>query len=966
MDPGRIFIFIFPILLIFTWSACEAQQPAFFTIGEKDLAHTDVYALLEAEDGLLYAATDDGLYAYKHGKFIRYQAPAAQRGNALFNLVMDNDGQVYCGNLSGQIFRITDGRLELYAEVPSEYVYGNFRFLFDNGNNLIYSSQTLLKYANDSFIPLVPGTNFSTGARIRKLRDGRLISGTFPDSTIIWIDDGKVTREKESGVKKNFPWNEIPAALLSLQGDLICIFPGGKIWPLKQDHLQLPEKKVPQGNLFQFSEEEIWILGTSAGANTLRREKDSVLIDPLQFGGTFLSTMTIGKDGVLYFGTFGKGVIVVPDRGAQIHAPFMDNEVFQGITSDGHDGAFLSTRSGKLFYISGQGLDLVEASSGGAITKVFIAPGMDLGLNDVYPELLYEGNEYKKGSQNVGSLKDMVMVDSSCLLVAGATGVARIGEGLEELPWEEGGLWPELKGFKQRSRSVAYLGHPTRIYIASHVGLVRIGVGNQQKEIRYGGKMINANDLLTYGRQLWCATQRSGILIFEDDQLVDKIDLENGLGSNNVKKILKKDNQLFVLHDKGIQILHLSDQTWTTLGAAEGIVGGAITDFSIGQEKLWLLADYKPVSIDLDKLTPKAPNLSLILDSLTVSGRKVLGQQGNLIPGLTSFPYNQNHFSFYFDFREILYMQEAGIRYRLEGLEEKWTSVAASEEMIEYKSLPSGEFVFEMQAFYRDKRGPMFRMAFTIHSPFWQTWWFLTSIGLLIILSVLLIYTAISRRQLRKERHRNELNTSKLTAIQSQMNPHFIFNSLNSIQDLVLQGDEEKSYTFITKFANLIRKTLKYSGLEFIDLEQEVQLIELYLTLEKQRFKSDLEFEIIRDEWEGVQVPPMLVQPFIENALVHGLLHKEGIGKISIEFELGEVLICTITDNGIGRKRAREIRQRQRADHESFSVQAIRKRFEILRQHYQEDIGFDYEDLEEKGVATGTKVRLKIPVRRML
>lgn len=965
ISPYLLFIF-----LVLPKLSCEAQQPAFFTIGEKELAHTDVYSLLQGEDGLLYAATNDGLYAYKHGKFSKFPPPPEQRGSALFNLVSDNDGLVFCGNLSGQIFKLVDGNLELYAEVPPENVYGNFGFLFDGKNNLIYSSQSFLKYSNGSFIPLLSEVNFSTGERLRKLQDGRIVSGTFPDSTIAWVEEGEMRWEKITTVKKDFPWHEIPTALLSLKGDLICFFNNGKAWHLGEKGWQFPRASIPKGTFFQFSEDEIWLLGTSEGAYNLKASKDSILIDPPIFENTFLSTMTEGKDNVLFFGTFGKGVIVVPDRRAKVHDPFGGDEVFQGIVADEKRGAFLTTRSGKLFHTTDQGLTLLESPSKGAITRVFLAPGMDLGLNDEYPGLLYEGKRYKDGRQNVGALKDMAVVDSSCILVAGATGVARIGEGLENFPWKKGVGWPELGDFKQRSRSIAYLGSPDRIYIASHLGLIRFDEQGRGTEMEHEGGTINASDLISYHGQLWCATQRNGILIFKDDQVVDKIDQEEGLGSNNTKKIIIEGGQLFVLHDKGIQILDLSAGNWTTLGAAEGIVAGAITDFSLGQERLWLLADYKPVSIELNKLSSKKPSLHLFLDSLVVSGKKVPvqldGSAGPVRSFAQSFPHDQNRFSFYIDFREVLYMQEVKIRTRLQGLEEKWDQKGATEELIEYKSLPAGDFVFEMQAQYRGQDGPLYSYVFTIHPPFWQTWWFFSVVGLLIVVLVFLIFRAFSQRQLRKERQRNELNTSKLTAIQSQMNPHFIFNSLNSIQDLVLQGDEERSYTFITKFANLIRKTLKYSAQEFIDLEQEVELIELYLTLEKQRFKSDLEFEVVHGDWEGIQVPPMLIQPFIENALVHGLLHKEGVGRIKIEFELDEVLMCTITDNGVGRKKAKEIRQRQRMDHESFSVQAIRKRFEILGQHFKEEIGFEYEDLVEGQEALGTRVRLKIPVRRVL
>ena len=196
------------------------------------------------------------------------------------------------------------------------------------------------------------------------------------------------------------------------------------------------------------------------------------------------------------------------------------------------------------------------------------------------------------------------------------------------------------------------------------------------------------------------------------------------------------------------------------------------------------------------------------------------------------------------------------------------------------------------------------------------------------------------------------------------MNPHFIFNSLNSIQDLVLKGDVDNSYTFITKFSNLVRRTLSYSEKDFIDFEQEIKLLELYLSLEKLRFKDELTFTIETNGIQDIQIPPMLIQPFLENALIHGLLHREGKKELSVYFKLEGALICEITDNGVGRKRSAEIKERQKSQHESFSTQAIKKRFEILESHFQNELGVEYVDLiDDNGDALGTKVILKLPTR---
>lgn len=195
------------------------------------------------------------------------------------------------------------------------------------------------------------------------------------------------------------------------------------------------------------------------------------------------------------------------------------------------------------------------------------------------------------------------------------------------------------------------------------------------------------------------------------------------------------------------------------------------------------------------------------------------------------------------------------------------------------------------------------------------------------------------------------------------MNPHFIFNSLNSIQDLILKGDVEKSYSYITTFSNMVRKTLNYSEKDFIDFEKEIQLLELYLSLEQLRFKKDFSYTINTNAITDIEIPPMIIQPFIENALVHGLLHKDGEKKLTIHFDLNETLTCTIEDNGVGREKAKAIKERQRSDHESFSVKATRKRFDILSEIFTGQFGFTYEDINENGTVSGTRVILVLPVK---
>jgi two-component system LytT family sensor kinase len=216
-----------------------------------------------------------------------------------------------------------------------------------------------------------------------------------------------------------------------------------------------------------------------------------------------------------------------------------------------------------------------------------------------------------------------------------------------------------------------------------------------------------------------------------------------------------------------------------------------------------------------------------------------------------------------------------------------------------------------------------------------------------------------------EESTKNELAVSNLKALKSQMNPHFIFNLLNSIQALVLKGDIDASYNYMTKFATLVRQTLHFSDADLVELEEEIDLLRIYLDLEKLRFSKDFEYEIIDNDIEGIEIPPLLIQPFIENALVHGLLHKEGKKILKLEFEITDKLICTVTDNGIGRSKSKAIKERQNTNHKSFSTQAIEKRFKILSETYKGQFGFKYEDVFDGEELVATQIKLHIPFKRV-
>ena len=213
-----------------------------------------------------------------------------------------------------------------------------------------------------------------------------------------------------------------------------------------------------------------------------------------------------------------------------------------------------------------------------------------------------------------------------------------------------------------------------------------------------------------------------------------------------------------------------------------------------------------------------------------------------------------------------------------------------------------------------------------------------------------------------------QYRNSELKALKAQMNPHFIFNALNSIQEYIILNEKNLASDYLGKFADLMRNYLHQSDAGTITLQEEVESLEMYLELEALRFGEDLNYtiETAKDiATESLQIPTMLVQPYAENALKHGLLHKKGQRNLKVTFSQPneKTLRCTIIDNGIGRKAAAALKDRRGNTHKSFATQANENRLDLLNYKKNKQIGVDITDLHDPlENPIGTKVTLDIPL----
>lgn len=241
----------------------------------------------------------------------------------------------------------------------------------------------------------------------------------------------------------------------------------------------------------------------------------------------------------------------------------------------------------------------------------------------------------------------------------------------------------------------------------------------------------------------------------------------------------------------------------------------------------------------------------------------------------------------------------------------------------------------------------------------------------LIIFSVLLIITLIFVFLLKRYR-KNTLIQAKLaelerSALQAQMNPHFIFNSLNSIQSYIAANENDKANRFLAKFSRLIRAMLNNSRASKISLQEEIDSLRLYLELEKMRFKEKFDFDIVVDDEiipSELRLPPLLIQPYLENAIIHGLAQKRSQGKINLYYIMdGNHLHVTVTDNGIGIEAAKKRNSGDQSLHKSVGMSITQKRLELLDGSLKNKMVTVKEVKDRKGEVIGTQVDVKIRVQ---
>jgi hypothetical protein len=424
---------------------------------------------------------------------------------------------------------------------------------------------------------------------------------------------------------------------------------------------------------------------------------------------------------------------------------------------------------------------------------------------------------------------------------------------------------------------------------------------------------------------------------------------------------------LWVGTDKGLNKINVGQRNYpiTKYTTGDGLNSDVINAIYVDSNKVFVGTPEGITFFDEEKMINQS-RCDLRFTEVTVGGTAYYPGQAP-----TSVPHKKN--SIRFSFVGISYKSTGDIRYRfrLLGLDSNWHETR--ETTVSYPTLPSGEYELQLQAINKfDVHSNLMSAPFTIEKLLFEKNWFRLLIALsFLAFTGLLVYVII--RRVRKREQEKTAFIKRIADLEqlsrkAQMNPHFIFNSLNSIQQYVMDADVAGANKFISGFSRLIRQTLDFSSKPEISLEEELDYLTNYLELEKTRLENTFSWQVLIDpavEPADYYIPPMILQPFVENSVRHGLRFrrdKNGVVTITVKRQ-GNHLICILEDNGVGRKAAMQYKSISPINYQSKGLSLTADRIAMFNQEHTEKINMAIEDLEDKfHNPLGTRVTISFPV----
>lgn len=951
-----LFVFLFFIQNLF------GQNPYYHTINKTNgLPSNTVYDIYQDKNEMIWLATNDGICSYDGYEFKSYYNDE-QTSKAGSNIIEDGLGRIWYCNFDGNIYYVEKGKLNV-LDVKKPIGYHKFNII---GNQLVYLEKNQLVFLDLKTLKKINVLPFDTNAvlGIQKKKNSLFI---FSDYLFEIHSATKIKRHiisSEIREKFNgglFSFSNENLLIVSKFSKDYCLFNNGKFQLKKFEKSFNFIQNISSDNQYNWFSTTKGLVKINLNTTESKTEK--------YFEQYNISTIYRDKNQGYWITTLNDGVLFVPHFKNRLYPTIASPTVFEQTD----DAIFYGTVNDKLIKTNNlKNLEKHQLIYNGNSNHSVV----NLTLNQFQNTLSFTSNTFKTSDkfgrilkEDIIAIKQILVIDDCFYAYAasGNCGLIKFKNGeshwntshekfkkLTDLSMDYSTMISSVRG-----KSVAYDSLNKRLFFATNLGLYQFK-NEKLTEIKPNNKSLNLSKIYFHNQLILGLTTNNKLIEINVNNHQLKTIYDSKTNGNLLLKIRQINDLLYLITSNNIVAYHLKNKTMQKIFNINSDV--EINDVLAKDNNLYLATSKGIISLDKTTFsTEKKPKF--LLQNVLVNHKNVSTEK------LNELNYDENNIEIQFSVISYLQSPNKPIYYSINNGD--WQKINNNSRSLLLNSLASGSYAIVFKTSLDDVSPT--KINFKINYPFWAKWWFISLLILLGLYGISLFYqNRIQKIQLRnqiaieKVALENSLNQSKIKAIKSQMNPHFFYNALNTLQSYILSNDKKQALNYLSKFSNLTRTILELTEKDTISIAEEVKTLSLYLDIEKARFEDDFVYEIkIAPEIDSEQtkIPSMLLQPYVENAIKHGLLHKEGLKKMSIQFsENVEYISIIVDDNGIGRKKSGELNTIKNKNHQSFATKAIQNRIDLLNQNQIKKISIEFTDkVNPSQMAIGTTVRIEIP-----
>ena len=949
-------LYVYTLISFLLPCVCSAQQLSYIHYDTKDgLAGSTVYDVCQDNQGFIWFATETGLSRFDGKYFKNYTVNDGLPDNEILKVFADSRGRVWiipfkktvCYYYNNKIYHSENDSLLKKIEPESNIVEIDED---DDQNIILGDSKKAIVISHDGVVTDIYKPKNNAGdipfLSLRKNYFGKGFLVRFNDSVFYYINQHLV-------------FDHLDPIIYDKTIVRLITYKNGKHYLLK----------IPYGYIsYQTNKNFITYINTHNGVFLTDTIKKSIVDQYL--AGKKVSRTIEDTENNLWFSTLGEGVYKLPSRETKtinFNRPGeVDNTEVFSLSKHNNNLvcglAFSNTillNKSKIVKILNFKKHTLSSGNPFLTNRLFCSKTLTsgvtfLGFDSYIVRLENENLAFK----NIYPIKTIEEINKEFILVGTSSCAFKLR--VKDLVITDTIWWG-------RCTKVFYF--QNKYYIGTLNGLYEI---TETKEKTYlGDKYPTLKGRITDiklgpGQTLFIATADKGLIVYKDNKVINSITEKNGLSSNICRTLFISKGFLWIGTNKGLNKLNLINENSPILKytTSDGLPSDIINAIYTEGDTIWVGTPSGLTFFNEEKISSRSISKTVLLNII------VSGMERKLDSNL-SLSFLDNNITF--EYAGISFKSGGDIEYhyKLDGLDQKWNTTRQT--TLAYESLPYGNFKFQLYAVNKfGLKSNIININFHVNKPFWKNPWIY---GIFFCGAILLTIWLVNKKNQRINFSREEKNkvqrqfaTLEQQALQAQMNPHFIFNCLNSIQQYILTNDKEKANQFLTGFASLIRQTLDNSDKHTILLSEEIDYLNKYLQMEKMRFADIFNYEIIIEDSiniNSIEIPSLLLQPYVENSLRHGIRYKEhGTGLVIISFSVSnKMLICSIKDNGIGRKKSAEYKSKQHIEYQSRGMKLTEKRIELINKMNKNSIIIDIIDLKDNdGNDSGTEVKVKIPI----